>query len=153
MVYFIASQIPSNIRKLEGALISIVARSSLEKISLPSEISIEFAEKILKDYLSPKASKTITINLIKKTVADYYGIRIEDLSAKTRTQEIALTRQIAMYLARELTKISLPKIGENFGGRDHTTVLHAYDKIKKLIKKEPEMTETIKNLTKKVISG
>jgi chromosomal replication initiator protein len=149
VLYFIAAQVPSNIRKLEGALTSVVARSSLMK----NELSVEYAEKILKDFLTPKNNKTVTINLIKKTVADFYGLRIEDLSAKTRTQEIALARQVSMYLARELTSTSLPRIGENFGGRDHSTVLHAYDKIKDLVKNEPEISEVIKNLTSKILSS
>lgn len=149
VLYFLASQIPSNIRKLEGALITVVAQSSVMKVP----VSVEFAEKTLKDFLVSKAQKTITINLIKKSVADFYGFRIEDLSAKIRTQDIVLARQIAMYLTRELTNISLPKIGENFGGRDHTTVMHAYDKIKDCLKKEPEIAQVVKSLTDKILSS
>lgn len=149
VLYYIAANIPSNIRKLEGALTSMVAHSSVMK----NPPSVEFAEKVLKDFFTPKTNKTITINLVKKTVADFYSLRIEDLSAKIRTHEIVLARQIAMYLTRELTNSSLPKIGENFGGRDHSTVLHAYDKIKDLINQETEMAETIKNLTHKILNG
>jgi chromosomal replication initiator protein len=119
---FIASKIVSNIRELEGALIRVVAYASLTG----NEIGLPLVDKVLKDIISPQKDQTnISIDLIKKSSAEYYSIRLDDMSAKIRTREIATARQVAMFLARELTNASLPKIGQEFGGRDHTTVLYA----------------------------
>ena len=124
MVY-IATKIKSNIRELEGALIRIVAYSSLTN----KEITVDLASEALKDIISKKQGKNITISIIQDIVASYFNLRIEDLKSQRRTRNIAYPRQIAMYLSRKLTDMSLPKIGEEFGGRDHTTVIHAYEKI------------------------
>jgi chromosomal replication initiator protein len=146
---YIASKVLSNIRELEGALIRVVAFSSLTT----SEITIPLIDQVLKDLLDPKKDKSnLSIDLIKKVAAEYYSIKIDDMSAKIRTKEIANARQVAMYLARELTDSSLPKIGEGFGGRDHTTVLYAYEKIKAVSKSDLSLQEAIKKITQKLKS-
>ena len=116
-----------------------------------SEISIPLVDQVLKDIFEPQKNKSnLSIDLIKKVAAEYYSVKIDDMSAKIRTKEIAIARQIAMYLARELTGASLPKIGEAFGGRDHTTVLHAYEKIKSIMKSDPNTQEALKIITQKL---
>lgn len=141
---FIASRIASNIRQLEGALIRVVAFASLTS----NEIALPLVEKVLKEIQSaPKNEKGIPIDVIKRLSAEYFNLRVEDLSAKIRTKEIAAARQVAMFLARELTGSSLPKIGEAFGGRDHTTVMHACDKIRGEMKLNPAIAEAVKVLS------
>lgn len=127
VLHFIAKKIKSNIRELEGALIRIAAYSSLTN----KEVSVDLAQEALKDILSSSKPRKITISFIKEVVAQQYNLKVENLDSKRRTRSITYPRQIAMYLCRELTDLSLPKIGEEFGGRDHTTVIHAYDKISK----------------------
>ncbi|TDT50498.1 chromosomal replication initiator protein DnaA [Fonticella tunisiensis] len=145
MVY-IANKIQSNIRELEGALIRIVAFSSLTN----KEISVDLASEALKDIISNKNSKQITVDLIQDVVASYFNLRIDDFKSKRRTKNVAFPRQIAMYLVRKLTDLSLPKIGEEFGGRDHTTVIHAFEKISADLEKDPTLKETIDEITKKI---
>jgi len=104
-------------------------------------------DEVLKDILLPDREKPgLSIDLIKKVAAEYYSVKFDDMSAKIRTKEIATARQVAMYLARDLTNASLPKIGEAFGGRDHTTVLYACEKIKTAIKTDPDIDEAVKNI-------
>mgnify|MGYP002868261854 CR=1 FL=1 len=124
MVY-IASRIDSNIRELEGALTRVVAFASLTKRAVNTELVAE----ALKDIFPNGKAKEVTMDVIQEIVASYFKIKIEDLQSKKRTRNIAYPRQIAMYLCREMTETSLPQIGQFFGGRDHTTVIHAYDKI------------------------
>jgi chromosomal replication initiator protein len=145
MVY-IATQIKSNIRELEGALIRIVAYSSLTN----KEISVELASEALKDIISSRNARQVTIELIQDIVSSYYGLKIEDFKSSRRTRNVAFPRQIAMYLSRKLTDTSLPKIGEEFGGRDHTTVIHAYEKISQNLKKDDSLQATVAELTKKI---
>jgi len=145
MVY-IANLINSNIRELEGALIRVIAYSSLTK----QEITIELAEEVLKDIIPSQQASRVTISRIQQAVADYFHLTVDDLKSKRRTQNITLPRQIAMYLAREITDSSLPKIGEEFGGRDHTTVIHACDKIKEFITHDPQINQAIKELTQQL---
>lgn len=145
MVY-IATKIKSNIRELEGALIRIVAYSSLTG----RDITVDLATEALKDIISNKQSKNITIETIQDVVSSYYNLRVEDLKSQRRTRNIAYPRQIAMYLSRKLTDLSLPKIGEEFGGRDHTTVIHAYEKISESLKNDESTQNTINDLTKKL---
>jgi chromosomal replication initiator protein len=141
---FIASRIISNIRKLEGALIRVVAYASLNS----KEIDLPLVDQVLKDLATPeKDALNISIDMIKKITAEYYGIKVEDLSAKIRTEKIAGGRQMAMYLARQLTRASLPKIGAEFGGRDHTTVMHACEKIRSSSKSNPRVADDIKNIS------
>ena len=127
VAFFIAKHVRSNIRELEGALIRVEAYSKFHK----QPITIELAKEALKDLLASQ-NKQVSIENIQKTVADYYRIRVVDLLSKKRTRAIARPRQIAMYLARELTQLSLPEIGVAFGDRDHTTVLHACKTIENL---------------------
>ncbi len=127
VAFFIAKHIRSNIRELEGALIRIEAFSKFHK----QPISIELAKEALKDLLAIQ-NKQVSIENIQKTVADFYRIKLVDLLSKKRTRAIARPRQVAMHLARELTQMSLPEIGAAFGGRDHTTVMHACKTIENL---------------------
>ena len=145
MVY-IATKIKSNIRELEGALIRIVAYSSLTN----KEITVDLASEALKDIISKKQGKNITINIIQDIVSSYFNLRLEDLKSQRRTRNIAYPRQIAMYLSRKLTDMSLPKIGEEFGGRDHTTVIHAYEKISDKLTSDESLQQTIDDITKKL---
>lgn len=146
-IAFIADKVNSNIRELEGALIRVTAFSKLEK----REATPQLAAEILKDVIAPSKPKIITVPLIMQIVADFYGLRIEDLKAKKRTRSVAFPRQVAMFLTRELTDLSLPKIGDEFGGRDHTTVLHAFDKILTDLSNDPVLNETVKELRKRII--
>jgi len=139
---YIADKIVSNIRELEGALIRVVAYSSLTN----NEISIDLARRALKDIIPSNKQKQISIDLIQQVVARHYGLKIIDLKAKKRTRTVTYPRQIAMYLARELTDASLPKIGEEFGGRDHTTVIHAYEKIAKDKEEDIGLKNTLEEL-------
>ncbi|MBK1810836.1 chromosomal replication initiator protein DnaA [Clostridium sp. YIM B02505] len=145
MVY-IATKIKSNIRELEGALIRIVAYSSLTN----REITVDLASEALKDIISNKQGNHITIELIQETVSNYFNLRVEDLKSQRRTRNVAYPRQIAMYLSRKLTDMSLPKIGEEFGGRDHTTVIHAYEKISGGLKSDEVLQNTVNDITKKL---
>ncbi len=124
VLIYIATKIKSNIRELEGALLRVVAYTNLTN----SNISLELAKEALKDLINIKNSKIITIEYIQETISNYFDLTIDIIKSQRRTQNIAFPRQIAMYLCRKLTDSSLPKIGEKFGGRDHTTVIHAYEK-------------------------
>ena len=121
----IASNIDSNIRELEGSLIRLVAYANLTK----KELSPALCNEALRDLFSTTARKEVTAQLIMQTVADYYSITVDDLTCHSRRREITVPRQIAMYLTREMTNLSLPQIGTVFGNRDHTTVLHGCDKV------------------------
>ncbi|HEX7063965.1 MAG TPA: chromosomal replication initiator protein DnaA [Bacillales bacterium] len=143
VMLYIANQIDTNIRELEGALIRIVAYSSL----VNHDMNADLAAEALKDIIPSSKPKTITIHDIQKSVGDHYNVRLEDFAAKKRTKSIAFPRQIAMYLSREMTDFSLPKIGQEFGGRDHTTVIHAYEKITKLMNTDNELKHNIENIS------
>lgn len=126
VLLYIADKIVNNIRELEGAFIRVIAYSSLTS----RRISVPLAEEALKEILScQEKRKLITIENIQKETAAYFALKAEDLKAKKRTQNVAFPRHVAMYLSRELTDASFPKIGDEFGGRDHTTVMHAHKKI------------------------
>ena len=142
ILHYISTQIPSNVRELEGALTRISAYAAL----LNTEITLSIASNVIKDMVSEKSEKPLTIKQIKSHVSDFFNVTESDLASKTRTKEIAHARQVAMYLSRELTSISLPKIGENFGNRDHTTVMHAYDKIKKLLDTDTDTKNAVNQL-------
>lgn len=143
---YIATRIKSNIRELEGALIRIIAYSSLTN----REVTVDLASEALKDIISKKQGKHITIDLIQDIVSSYFNLRVEDLKSQRRTRNVAYPRQIAMYLSRKLTDMSLPKIGEEFGGRDHTTVIHAYEKISENLKTDNSLQNIINDITKKL---
>ena len=134
VLMFIATRIKSNIRELEGALIRIVAFSSLTG----RRINLDLAEEILRDLVPARELEpNVTIEQIQKVVARQFNIDIRDMVSRRRTDAIAYPRQIAMYLARSLTELSLPEIGAAFGGRDHTTVLYAYEKISGKVNTDP----------------
>ena len=141
VAFFIAKRIRSNVRELEGALRRVVATSHFTG----SEITLEFAKEALRDLLALQ-EKLVTVENIQKTVAEYYKIRIADLLSKRRSRSIARPRQVAMALAKELTNHSLPEIGDAFGGRDHTTVLHACRRVKELRESERRIGEDYMNL-------
>jgi chromosomal replication initiator protein len=141
VAFFIAKRIRSNVRELEGALRRVVATSNFTG----RPITLEFAKDALRDLLALQ-EKLVTIENIQKTVAEYYKIRIGDLLSKRRSRSIARPRQMAMALAKELTNHSLPEIGDAFGGRDHTTVLHACKRIKELRETERRIGEEYLNL-------
>lgn len=146
VMLYIANNIKSNIRELEGALIRVLAYSSLTN----RKVSVELAEEALKDILTKSAPLEVNVRRIKEIVGEDYKLKIEEFSSKKRTRSISFPRQIAMYLSRELTDLSLPKIGEEFGGRDHTTVIHAYEKISKDIENSSELKSRVENIVKKV---
>ena len=148
IIDFIAEKIPSNIRQLEGALTKITAYSTLTK----KELSVPLTQEILKDII-PLENKKISVGQIQKTVSDYYNIKVNSLLSKKRTKDIVLARQVAVYLSRELTDLSLTSIGETFGRRDHTTIIHSYIKIKNKIKKDKSFKSIIDNLTSDIKKG
>jgi len=143
---FIASKIQSNIRELEGALIRVVAYSSLTNCP----IDIKLAEDVLKNIFSDRESRPIAIQTIQAEVCKYFNVSKVELVGSKRTQSIVFPRQIAMYLSRELTDLSLPKIGEEFGGRDHTTVMHANLKIEKLLTEKRDTYNQVQELINKI---
>ncbi len=138
---FLASNIDSNVRELEGSLTRLGAFSSLTKATITVELTKELLRNTLKG-----AQREITVENIQKTICDYFNIRMGDLKAKRRTQNIALPRQVAMYLCRKHTETSFPGIGDKFGGRDHSTVIHASKTIERKIKEDPHMQKTIEKL-------
>lgn len=148
MVY-IATKIKSNIRELEGALTRVIAYSSLTN---NKNITVDLAAEALKDIISSTQTRSITIDLIQDVVANYYNLSVQELKSQRRTRNVAYPRQIAMYLSRKLTDMSLPKIGDEFGGRDHTTVIHAYEKISAALKSDDSLASAIRIITKKVNS-
>lgn len=145
MVY-IANKIQANIRELEGALTRLIAYSSLSN----REISMDLCVEALKEILPESSPKLINSSLIQDKVADYFGLKLEDFKSKRRTRNVAFPRQLAMYLCRELTDLSLPKIGEEFGGRDHTTVIHAHEKISSSISKDSQLEAMLKTIIERI---
>ena len=138
VAFFIAKHIRSNVRELEGALKRVIAYSSFHG----HEISLTVAKDALRDLLAVQ-NRQVSVENIQKTVTDYYKIRISDMHSKKRSRAIARPRQVAMALAKELTQLSLPEIGSHFGGRDHTTVLHACRQIAKLRETIPELNRDV----------
>jgi chromosomal replication initiator protein len=137
-----AHKIQRNIRELEGALIRVVAHASLNH----QPISLELATKILQDVIPSAESKTLSIDAISRTVANFYHISLEEMRGKRRDKHIVFPRQVAMYLIREETASSLPAIGQAFGGRDHTTVLHSYEKISTEAKEDPRLQADLRKI-------
>jgi chromosomal replication initiator protein len=136
---FLASRIKSNVRRLEGALMRVASFASLSG----KELNQEVVERLLKDILQEEARNLITIEQIQRRVAEHFDVRLADMTSKRRPANIAFPRQVAMYLARELTKASLNEIGDAFGGRDHGTVLHACKLVKKRMKEQDSVRQTI----------
>ena len=143
---YIAKNIASNIRELEGALTRIVAFATLTN----QDISISLAENSLKDIFSENSATPLTPELIQQVVAEYYNIRVEDIQGSKKPKNIAFPRQVSMYLCRKLLDISLPKIGESFGGRDHTTVIYAISKIEKQLESDEGLQKTVHALEKEI---
>jgi chromosomal replication initiator protein len=147
VLLYIADKISTNIRELEGAFIRVIAYSSLTNL----KITVSLTEEVLKDIISRQnKNKIITIDIIQKETAQYFAIKQDDLKAKKRTRNVAFPRHIAMYLSRELTDASLPKIGEHFGGRDHTTVMHAHKKILSDLNNDSDLKHLIDQIVKKI---
>jgi len=145
VAYLIASRIKSNIRELEGSLTRMIAFCALTG----REMTVDLAQEVLGE-LWGEEEKIITIDQIQRRVCDFFGVKLSDLKAKTRTKAIAFPRQVAMYLARQLTHSSLAEIGRAFGGKDHTTVLHAVDKIQTLLQEDPKLRKTTDSLIQSI---
>ena len=146
VLLFIAKTVISNIRELEGALNRILAFSSLTN----KPITVELANEALKDLISKDRPKIITAEYIQEIVATYFHLKPEELRSSKRTRNIAYPRQIAMCLCRKLTDLSLPKIGEKFGGRDHTTIIHGFEKISRELQTDIELTQILNELEAKI---
>ena len=147
VIYYIAENIKSNIRELEGALIRLLAHASLNN----SEITLDFTKRILSGIFGKIEKKKIDAEEIKKIVSSYFSISVEDIEGGKRSQDYTIPRQIAMYLIRELTNLSLPQIGNLFGGRDHTTVLYSIDKIKRELKKDENLKAAVEEIRRMLI--
>ncbi len=147
VAFFIAQRIRSNVRELEGALRRVIATAAFTG----KPITLDFAKDALRDLLALQ-ERLVTIDNIQKTVAQYYKIRMADLLSKSRRRSITRPRQVAMTLAKELTTHSLPEIGDAFGGRDHTTVLHACRKVRELRETENRIREDYQNLLRTLTS-
>lgn len=145
---FIASRISTNIRELEGALIRVTAFASLNR----QAVDLSLAEIVLKDLMPDTQASAITAATIMAQTADYFGLTIEDLCGSSRSRVLVNARQVAMYLCRELTELSLPKIGQQFGGRDHTTVIHADRKIRTLMAERRSVYNQVTELTTRIRS-
>ena len=144
---FLATRIRSNIRRLEGALIRVASYSSLTG----KPLTLDVVEGLLRDLLSEEGRQTISIEVIQKKVAEHYDIRLADMTSKRRPENIAFPRQVAMYLARQLTDNSLMVIGETFGGRDHGTVMHACRLVKGRMEVDPGVRQTVAYLEKHLL--
>ena len=150
VVLFLASQIKSNIRELEGCLIRIVAFSSLTG----SDVTVDRSKEILKDIITKEEiAVPITIELIQKVVSKHFHLDVKEMKSKKRTDAVAFPRQVAMYLARTLTEYSTTEIGADFGGRDHTTVMYACEKIKMKLAGDPFFTALINRITQEIKTG
>ncbi|MFO0754087.1 MAG: chromosomal replication initiator protein DnaA [Thermodesulfovibrionales bacterium] len=145
VAYFVASRIKSNIRELEGCLIKLGAHTSLT--GMP--IDLNMAKVVLKDLIADE-DKPVTVESIQKAVCDYLGVKIQDLKAKKRTKEIANARQIAMYLSKQHTQLSLSEIGRYFGGKDHATVIYACKQIEEKRKKDENLNKSVENVEKRI---
>jgi len=143
---YIAKNTTSNIRELEGALTNIIAHAKL----LNTEISLDLAKEVLKNIVKNQDNRFVTIESIQKEVANFFGMRVQDLKSERKQKNIAVPRQITMYLARRYTGASYPEIGEKFGGKDHSTVIHAVKKIEKLLGNDLAMTKNVDSLSRKI---
>lgn len=146
VMVFIADKIASNIRELEGAMNRVIAYSSLTE----NPVNVELAVEALKDMLNNSKAVTINSNTIQEAVSRYFHLKTDDLKSKRRSRDVSFPRQIAMYLCRDLTDMSLPKIGDEFGGRDHTTVIHACEKITQDVASSVEVRRTVEDIKKNI---
>src|ERR1700730_10788839 len=142
---YVAQNIRSNVRELEGALIRLVAHSSL----IGAEITLSYAQQVLKNFIDSQARK-VSIESIQKMVAEQFGLRLVEIKAKDNSRAIVYPRQIAMYLAKHMTEASLPEIGRQFGGKHHTTVLHSVEKIEEARKNDKDLNRLINKLTEQL---
>jgi chromosomal replication initiator protein len=142
---YVASNIRSNVRELEGALIRLVAHSSL----IGAEITLPYAQQVLKNFIDSQARK-VTIESIQKATAEQFGLRLAEIKQKNNSRAIVYPRQIAMYLAKHLTEASLPEIGRQFGGKHHTTVLHSVEKIEEVRKNDKDLNRLLNKLTEQL---
>ncbi len=143
---FIASQQFNNIRQLEGSLIRVASYSSMQNIQ---NVTVDFAKETLKNFL-PLSYKKFTPEEIKVIVADFYNTKPQILESKRRSKDVAVPRQVAIYLIREMTNYSLPVIGRYFGGRDHSTIIHSYEKIKSEMKVDMKLKNEVEEIIKKL---
>ena len=144
---FIADKVRTSVRDLEGALKKIVA----EKVFLGEEITLESVKLIIADYIKASTSTAPSVEKIQKIVAQFYGIKINDLTSKNRARSISRPRQIAMYLTKNFTRDSLPRIGQNFGGKNHATVIHSVKLIQKMIDADKNFLHEIRQIEEKVL--
>ena len=145
VAFFLAQQIDSNVRMLEGSLIRLGAFASLTK----TPIDMHLAKEVLKNIIKPK-EELISIDLVQKVVSSYFNMKISDLKVRRKYKGYVVPRQIAMYLSRKLTNASLLEIGEKFGGKDHSTVLHSIKKVEEKMIKESPFREMIENLQSRI---
>lgn len=146
VVELICRNVTTNVRDLEKALTKLIAYAEL----VNKNITLDIAQHQLRDFFAQPSQKNITIEFIQKVVSDYFGLTYKDLRGKRRTKAVALPRQVAMYIARELTEFSTTEVGAEFGGRDHTTVMHACQKIEDRMKIDPTLNPTLQQLIKKI---
>lgn len=146
VIFYIAEKIKTNIRKLEGALLRVASNASL----VGNELNVALAEKVLEDIIISEEDTIVNIDTIQKIVAEYFDIRVADMKSPRRPKSIAYPRQIAMYLSRGLTKSSLPEIGEAFGGRDHSTVIHAYRLIEGKLNSDFSLKKTVNTIKQRL---
>jgi chromosomal replication initiator protein len=149
VLLYVASAIKSNIRELDGALVRLRAFAALTG----SPLTVDSAKDLLKDTIDPDAGSPVHVDDIMRAVADKYSIDVKEMKSRSRVQEIAFPRQLAMYLACSLTELSTTEIGRHFGGRDHTTVIHGRDKIKAMVEKDPFFLETVNRLVESIKQG
>ena len=149
IIKYIATNVKSNIRELEGSLTRLVAYAQLTN----RPITVQLCEEALHDIFAKKVRKEVTAQVIMQAVANYYSITVDDLIRPTRRREIAVPRQIAMYITRDLTNLSLPQIGQVFGNRDHTTVLHGCNQIANAIKNDPSMASVVNDLKEIIVDN
>lgn len=146
---FIATHITDNIRELEGALIRVAAYANLTN----EHLSVELAEKVLADILGERKPRPITPDLILETTSEIFGFSVEELKGKSRRRPLVTARQVAMYVVRELTDLSYPAIAREFGGRDHTTVMHAVEKVANLMKERRLIYDQVTELIQVIRKG
>ena len=146
VIAYIAKNVVTNVRDLESALTKMIGYSEL----VNKNLTIDIAQQQLRDTFSQPLSGTITIDIIQKVVSDYYNISITDIKSKKRDKKFVFPRQIAIYLSRELTEYSYPEIGQEFGGRDHTTAMHADEKIRDLLKTDSSLNSVVQILTRNI---
>jgi chromosomal replication initiator protein len=146
LAYFIANRVRSNIRQLEGALTRVISYSSL----MGYPLSVPLAESVLEDVLAHEEELSVSTDTIQKVVAEHFDVRVADLKGNRKPKNIAQPRMIAMYLCREMTEFSLQDIGDAFGGRDHSTIIHGHKTVQARIQADPKFKMVIATLRKKV---